>query len=117
MTQVQPTSGGDQSPSGLERWISYIARALSASLNFGTTMSNKDPDNNMQAWKFTGTAPGAADTDFTLPHSLNRVPIIIDGQDTTNGGLIYRSPVTPWTATACTFRCTKASSVYRIIVI
>jgi len=79
-------------------------------------MSNKDADNNMNSWKFQGTSPGAPNTDFTLPHSLNRTPLTIDGQDTDNGGLIYRGSVA-WTKATVTFRCTTASANYKVIVI
>jgi hypothetical protein len=118
MTRAQPTClGKPQDPLNLTRHSERLAKVLNGNVNYGSTMSNKDADMNMNCAKFTGTSPGAANTDFTLTHSLGRIPITINAQDTTNGGLIYRSPVTAWTKKTVTFRCTTASAVYRIIVI
>lgn len=89
---------------------------LNGNVNFGTTMSNADPDMNMNAAKFTGTSPVAPNTDFTLTHTLNRIPLTIVGQDTKDGSVLYRSPVTAWTKTTITMRSTGASSVYNLIV-
>lgn len=79
-------------------------------------MSNKDADMNMQAWKATGTSPATPNTDFTIQHSLDRIPLTIVGQDTKDGSVLYRSPTTPWTKTTITLRSTGASSVYNVIV-
>lgn len=117
MSRAQPTCLGDEKvPRNLARWSERIARVLNGNLSHGSTMSNADKDKNMNSWKFTGVTPAAANTDFTLPHSLGRIPLTITGQDTTNGGYLYRSPVTPWSKTAITLRCTTASATYRLIV-
>jgi len=113
----QPTCLGELNPKNLTRHSERLAKVLLSNVNYGTTMSNKDADNNMNCWKFEGTSPGAANTDFTLQHNLGRIPVTINAQDTTNGGLIYRSPVTAWTKTTVTFRCTTASANYKVIVI
>jgi hypothetical protein len=103
------------------RWISRLALAINGNLNFGSTMSNTDADINMNVWKAFGTTPAAPNTDFTITHSLSdgnglhRVPITIVGQDTNNGGLLYRGSV-PWSKTTITLRCTTASAVYNVIV-
>jgi hypothetical protein len=116
--RAQPTClGNPRDPLALTRHSERLALVLNGNVNYGSTMNNADADTNMNAWKFTGTSPGTANTDFTLPHSLGRIPVTINAQDTTNGGLIYRSPATPWTKTHVTFRCTTASAPYNIIVI
>jgi hypothetical protein len=118
MARAQPTClggrEGEKDPRNLGRWSERIARVLNGNVSFGSTMSNKDVDMNLSIFKFSGTGP-AANTDFTLPHSLGRIPITIVGQDTQNGGLVYRGSVA-WTKTACTFRCTTAAAQYNIIV-
>lgn len=115
--RVQPTILGDpHKPLDITRWSERLARGINGNLSYGSTMSNKDADINLSIWKATGTAPGAPNTDFTITHHLGRIPITIVGQDTNNGGLLYRSPVTPWTKTTITLRCTVASSVYNLIV-
>ena len=116
----QPTCLGDpREPLNLTRHSERLALVLQSNVNYGTTMNNADQDNNMNAVKFEGTSPVAPNTDFTLPlpFGFGRIPLTIDGQDTDNGGLIYRSPATPWTKTSVTFRCTTASANYKVIVI
>jgi hypothetical protein len=99
----------------LTRWLEHHAQALSGNISYGSTMSNKDQDTNLNIWKATGTTPGAANTDFTITHSLGRVPNTIVGQDTSNGGLLYRGSVA-WTKTTVTLRCTTATATYNVIL-
>lgn len=108
--------GSVKNPANQPRWIERLARVLNKNVSFGATMNNTDDDRNLDIWKFHGTSPGAANTDFTLQHSLGRIPITIVGQDTKDGSVIYRSPVTAWTKTSVTFRSTGASSVYNVVV-
>ena len=116
MARAQPTCLGNvNDPKNLTRHSERLAKVLNGNVNYGSTMSNKDKDMNMNCAKFTGTSP-AANTDFTLAHSLGRIPLTINAQDTNNGGLIYRGSVA-WTKTHVTFRCTTAAAVYNIIVI
>jgi hypothetical protein len=88
---------------------------LNGNVSYGDTMTNGQEDQNINAWKFQGTSPGAANAQFTLNHSLGRVPNTIVGQDTSNGGVIYRG-TTPWSKTQIFVKCTAASSVYNLIV-
>jgi hypothetical protein len=115
--RAQPTVLGDpRNPLDLTRHSERLALVLNGNVNFGSTMSNADQDMNMNAFKHTGTSPVAPNTDFTLTHTLNRVPLTIVGQDTQDGSILYRSPTTPWTKTTITLRSTGASSVYNVIV-
>lgn len=114
--RAQPNCLGDpREPLNLTRHAERLALVLNGNVNFGSTMSNKDADQNMNAWKATGTSPGAANTDFTITHSLGRVPLTIVGQDTNNGGLLYRGSVA-WTKTTITLRCTTATAAYNVIL-
>lgn len=114
--RCQPTILGDpKKPLDITRWVERIARVLNTNVSFGSTMSNKDGDTNINCWKANGTAPGTANTEFSIAHSLNRIPLTIVGQDTNNGGLLYRSS-TPWSKTTIYLKCTVASSVYNVIV-
>lgn len=98
------------------RWNEINSRVMSGNISFGATMQNQTPDQNLSVWKASGTTPGTANTDFTITHSLGRVPLTIVGQDTDNGGLLYRSSVTAWTETSVTLRCTTASAAYKVIL-
>jgi hypothetical protein len=113
--RVPPTILGDPNkPTDVTRWIERIALAANGNINYGDTMSNTDADRNINCWKASGTSP-AANTDFTINHSLGRVPITIVGQDTNNGGLLYRGSVA-WTKTTVTLRCTTATAAYNVIL-
>lgn len=126
--RVPATIVGDATnPLNITRHNEYLARAINGKISYGANMQNptnsgQNTDNNMDVWKASGTTPGAANTDFTIKHSLTdangkpRLPITIVGQDTNNGGLLYRSPVTAWTKTTVTLRCTTASAAYNVIV-
>lgn len=78
-------------------------------------MSNELQDRNLDVSKAQGTTPGTANTEFAVAHILNRVPITIVGQDTDNGGLLYRG-TTPWTKTTAYLKSTTASAVYNVIL-
>lgn len=114
--KVQRTIQGIPTPQNMVRWNEIISRAMSGNVSFGSTMGNTDADQNLSVWKAAGTSPATANTDFTLTHSLGRVPITIVGQDTNNGGLLYRSPVTAWTKTTVTLRCTTVSAAYNLVL-
>jgi hypothetical protein len=114
--RAQPTCLGDEKvPRNQARWSERLARVLNGNVGFGSTMSNADKDINVNCWKATGTTPGAPNTDFTITHSLGRIPLTIVGQDGNNGGIIYRGSVA-WSKTQITLRCTTASMVYNLIV-
>lgn len=121
------TKGREVSPKAIREHLDKINKILTR-ISFGTSVPNAtapgqtmtgnvEPDRNIDCWKATGTTPGAADTDFTISHNLGRIPTTIGGQDTNNGGLLYRSPVTVWTTTTVTLRCTKASSNFIVVLI
>lgn len=87
---------------------------LAKNVSFGSTMSNADRDTNLSIWKATGVSPGVANTVFTVQHSLGRVPITIVGQDTNNGGVIYRGGA--WTTTSVVLKCTTATASFNVIL-
>lgn len=111
-------------PENIRTHLEKINKTLSK-ISFGTNapdpanpgktmLTNNAPDRNMDVVAYSGVSPGAADTSFTITHTLGRIPNTIFGQDTNNGGLLYRSPIggEEWTKTTVTLRCTKASSAY-----
>jgi hypothetical protein len=111
----QPTIlGSVKDPLNHTRWIERLAKVLNRQTSFGATMNNTDRDINLDIWKAHGTTPGA-NTEFAITHSLGRVPLTIVGQDTNNGGLLYRS-TTPWTKTQVFLKCTTATAAYNVIL-
>jgi hypothetical protein len=116
MARAQPTCLGNvNDPKNLTRHSERLAKVLNGNVSYGATMQNGQDDINMSVWKAFGTSPGTANTDFTIEHSLGRIPITIVGQDGNNGGLLYRGS-SPWTNTTVTLRCTTASMNYNVIL-
>jgi hypothetical protein len=107
--------GNIRDPKNLSRWTERLARVLSRNVSFGATMKNTESDINLDIWKASGVSPGAANTNFTINHSLNRIPITIVGQDTDNGGVLYRGSVA-WTKTQVTLKCSTASANFNVIL-
>jgi len=107
--------GATPTPKNQSRWTEQIAQAVGGNISYGNSMANTDQDLNLLIWKATGVSPGVADTDFTINHSLGKIPITIVGQDTTDGAVIYRGSVA-WTITTVTLRSTKATSTYNVIL-
>lgn len=110
-----PRTPDSSSDSGIREHLEKVSKVLS-NISFGTTLDNADKGKNIDCWKASGTAPVTPNTEFSVAHGLGRVPITLAGQDTNNGGVIYRS-TTAWTKTAIFLKCTVASSVYNIVVI
>ena len=92
-------------------WLKNHARVLT-NISYGN--ANGDPSKNIINWLASGTTPGVANTDFTITHALGYIPTTIVGQDTNNGGVLYRSPATAWTKTTVTLRCTTATAAYNV---
>jgi hypothetical protein len=113
--KAQRTINGIYSTESHVRWNEINSKVLAGNVSYGHTIQNTDEDRNLNIWKATGTSPGIANTDFTVNHQLGHIPITIVGQDTNNGGVLYRGSVA-WTATSVTLRCTAASSVYNLIL-
>ena len=113
--KVQRTLSQSLTLQNLSRWMEIVAQVLGGNVSYGSSMANTDEDLNLLIWKASGVSPGVADTDFTVNHSLGKIPITIVGQDTTDGAVIYRGSVA-WTTTTVTLRSTKANSVYNVVV-
>lgn len=125
--RAQATCTGDPNvPANLTRHSERLAKVLNGNVSFGATINNPTPsgqntDNNMDVWKFSGNSGVAANTAFTLKHSLSdsdgkpRMPICIVGQVTTDGGVLYGDPAT-WTKTTITLKSTTANTPFRLII-
>lgn len=113
---MKPTRQPDaQTPEAIQRHLEQTNKVLS-NISFGDTMGNTDRSQNMECWKATGTTPAGANTEFAVSHGLRRIPLTLAGQDTNNGGVIYRSTAA-WTATQVFLKCTTASAGYNLILI
>lgn len=128
--RVPSTLVGDPTkPLDVARHSEYLARAINGKISYGANMQNpssgaqgvQNNDNNMDTWKFEGNSGVAANTPFTLKHSLTdangkpRAPICIVGQVTKDGSVIY-ADWTTWTNTTVTLKSTGANTAFRLII-
>lgn len=119
--QPQVTATGTSSIQNLNRWNEVNSKVLNGNVSYGSTMSNQDPSQNLHVWKADGTTPGSPNTEFAINYQLDHKPLTIVGQDTNNGGVIYRSS-TPWTfnqqkqSGTIYLKCTTAAAAYNLIV-
>ena len=100
----------------LRRQGEVNARVLAGNVSFGSTTGNSDPEQNMECSKASGTTPGVANTEFAVTHVLGRIPVTFFGH-TDNGGVLYKSLVTPWSKTQIFLKCTTATAGYSVVVI
>jgi hypothetical protein len=99
----------------LHDWLINHSRVLAGNIEFGDTMTNKEPGRNIKCSKATGATPGAANTEFAVTHTLGKVPITFF-HHTDNGGVIYKS-TTAWTKTQIFLKCTTATANYSMVII
>jgi len=96
-------------------WLINHSRALAGLIEFGPTMTNNEQSRNIQCSKATGVTPGVANTEFSVNHTLGRIPITFFGH-TNNGGVLYQS-TTAWTKTKIFLKCTTATASFSVVII
>ena len=122
-TQV---AGDPRDPLNLARHVERVALVVNGNITYGDTIGNptaqgQNTENNLSIWKYEGNTGVAANTAFTLNHSLNgpdgkpRLPICIVGQVTKDGSVLY-GDWTTWTKTTITLKSTGANTAYRLII-
>jgi len=92
-----------------------IKKLSMGNVSFGATNSNATADRNIECSKGSGTTPAGANTEFSVTHTLGRIPVTFFGH-TDNGGVLYKS-TTAWSKTAIFLKCTTASANYQVVVI
>lgn len=114
--RAQPTCLGDENvPRNLARWSERLAKVLNGQVTFGTNMTNTEEGINMNVSKAVGTTPVTINTNFTVNHSLGRVPLTIVGYDLDKPGTLYRGTVA-WTKTTVTLRSDASAANYNLIL-
>lgn len=97
-------------------WLQRHGRVLDGNVSFGQTNVNKtNRDRNIDSFMANGATPGVANTEFSVTHSLGRIPITFFGH-TDNGGVLYKS-TTAWSKTAVFLKCTTVTANYQVVLI
>jgi len=92
------------------------SKVLAGNVSFGSTLNNATQDQNIQGYKASGTTPGSANVEFSINHSLGRIPIGFIVINLNAAAIIYSS-TTAWTANTIYLKCNGTSVGYSIIVI
>lgn len=116
--QFDHIEGGFQ---GLSRFYN-ISKAVNGGIDFGSsTQTNQGPgtaySGNMNGQWANVTAPGSANTEFAIPHNLNRIPSFYFSNANVNC-VVYQLPNTgtAWTATNIYVKCSAASAILRVFI-
>ena len=114
------------SPDNLQNVQQLANKGLESLITYGHTLTNDNDTGHadIQCWKATGTTPGSANTEFSISHNLDYIPVmyhyILD-----RAGQLYQLQTTgtAWTAAtnsalgAVYLKCTVASAHYVIILV
>jgi hypothetical protein len=106
----------DDTPRGRQWAMEQTAKVLSGNVSFGSSIQNGGQDQNIQGFKASGTTPSSANTEFSITHTLGRVPIGFLVLSLSAAAQIYQS-TTAWTSTTIYLKCSGSSVVYALIVI
>lgn len=96
-------------------WIKNHSRILAGNISFGSSTSNSDLSRNINGWWYTVTTPSTANTQFTVPHGLQRIPIGFDLKRNNTSGVVYDSGTT-WTSSDIYLKCSVASAAITIFI-
>jgi len=106
------TSLVDRFRQATKKYVERLANILNGQISFG----NGTALDNMQGRWINAITPVAPDTDFTVVHSLGRVPVGFITVSVDKAGVIYLGTV-PATTINLTLKCSTASTTIRIFVI
>lgn len=102
----------------LQRQLDKLFDAMQGRLSFGTGIA-LSRGQNIQGQFVSFTSHAVANTEFSVTHSLNSVPIgyILLWQD--KAGSLYQGPATgtAWTGTAVYLKCSVASVTFSSFLI
>ena len=107
---------------GLQR-VFNVSQAVNGGIDFGESTQTAESDGTAYSGNMNGqwanvTAPGTPNTEFAIPHNLNRIPthypIVIADRNAT----LYQLPDTGtvWTTTNIYVKCSVASAKLRVFI-
>lgn len=114
--KVPRTTTMDDTPAGRQYVQLQTSKVLAGNVSFGSTMDNTGQDQNIQGYKAMGTTPATPNTQFSINHSLGRIPIGFLVISLNAVATIYAG-TTAWTSTTIYLACNQSSVAYSLIVI
>ena len=102
----------DRFKQATKKYAERLANILNGQISFGNGVAL----DNMQGRWANATTPVVPDTDFTVVHSLGRVPVGFITVQIDKAGIIYYGTISA-TVQNLTLKCSTASTTIRIFVI
>jgi len=109
-TRLKTVKPGNEFEKVLEQELLAYTSDLARLLNGGLRFSD-----NHNAETVAVADTGGANTEFTVTHSLKRIPVGFLVVSRTGTGVVYNSGTT-WTATAIYLKCTTANNNISVLV-
>lgn len=79
-------------------------------LNGGLSFSD-----NLESQELTATAHAVADTEFSVAHTLGRVPTRFVVTDIDEGGVVYKG-TTAWTSSLIYLKCSTGGTAIKVLI-
>jgi len=102
----------DRFKQATKKYAERLANILNGQISFGNGIAL----DNLQGRWINVVTPVAADTDFTVVHSLGRVPVGFITIRADKAGVIYYGTIVA-TTTDLTLKCSTATTTIRVFVI
>jgi hypothetical protein len=90
----------------IDSWVEKIASICNGQLEL---------TENIRSMTVDATAPGVADTDFTVEHNLGKVPTAFIA-NLSVAGFVYVQSRTQWNTQTMVVRCSVPSATVRFVV-
>lgn len=124
MSQVTPINqipGTESAHSTLNR-IFGITQTLNGGIDFGESTQTDDTADDEYTGNMSGqwanvTAPVTPNTEFSIPHALDRIPSFYF-YNSDRAAIVYQLPTTgtAWTEEEIFVKCSVASAVLRVFI-
>lgn len=97
-----------QSIVSLNQTIAALVKAINSGLSMGTGVNGGQAGNINNQW-LTFVTPGVADTEFEMPHGLNRTPLGFAVYFIDKAASLYVSNYGSWTKNRILLKCDTAT--------
>jgi len=95
--------------------LDVVMRKVVSQISFGQSTDNKDQGQNITGQWVTGTSPGTANTEFSIPVNLGYIPVGFDVKRQGAAASFYDSG-TPWTSSHIFLKCSAVSVTYTLFI-
>jgi hypothetical protein len=112
MKLIRPKTFDIKDPN-TKRFTEDIFKLVNRNISFGTQVDGEDQ--NIAGKMVEVTSTGVVNTEFSVVHNLNRIPLFFDIKYNNTTGVVYDSG-TAWTNTQAFFKCSAANAHLRLFI-